>query len=1356
MYCQHRTSIGLIALAAGTLLVSACDDAKFQDQQHDHEDAPQVTEDEPVELPDVTPQPAAYTGLVTCPPAVASDHIPARADVMVRSSGSVAAAVSVDDLFEQFKAHCVGCHVDADLGGFKVSRLNFTSTDKRPQLLKSLMRVRSDDPAQIMPPPPVGKPFSSRPEGDPVREFANLLDQWVKAGAPSDVFYPAGKQEQTSTLYFLPKQVGENMTNLGNCIPDKRGFAAEKEKSAELDHMFEQATTLPNRLDQTDLISWDSQELARYGVVAYAPTYTLWADNAKKVRMIRVPRGQSIKFDKDKQSFTIPPNTRFYKTFLKKVTDRQGNTLRWRKMETRLIVSRPDDPGKEGLERHTALFGTYAWNDAETEAVLVRDPLRNGKPFRDRLVTYYTNEQRVEELVRTGDPKFKQIVDTEHLSRHYAIPGSERCVHCHMGSPSESFVLGFSPLQVHRRPMGEGGVIEPAERDELSQLQRLIDYGLITGISSPDEVTLLEDSQGTRKPRNDHELDAQGYMMGNCAHCHNPRGFPTYTAPDLRDLLDFLPSDHGGIFQFPLDRHSPRNFRGFDQATPQPYITPSLFDLPQGNMEQLSKSGASLTSSKIEFCKKTPESYPAVFVKMSGSQVFEVVEPKDHGDKLNSYGAMLAPWRSLIYRNVEAPFSYSDDFAIYPHMPRDTPGYDCRAKQILGTWMVSIPAKVKEPELDPYALTDPTPSPDDPLYPVFKTWASLVSFKYGHFLRPGLSNLTQPYQAIESDAPDAITYQIVGEERVELFQKYGDYKRNCVDPEDDIVDPLILSGDLGHRLPPLRQPAEFTSNSCQALSPTTETGAYGKIYSFDWEQSQVSQNLAGVSFARPHWFVTDLTDAATSTWSPRRSDWHDVLVDLKVPRARDQDTPFLAEQTRRKQERHVIHQLTGIDPWRDTWREDLDTGKAEAPLPIRGDVRLTPALREYALSDLMMGLWQEKPACAFAGVKQISDVPRAERPAWMSTAGWAISDSEPPKSIPAPESAHLYSIKPGAQVFVSICGNCHGPLADSRGRMADTIADLTGGDTRVANLRDGLFGAQSTNWKAAFDGTKDPGGSQTPPTAEDWAARYVLWMGMGGTLRTIPQPALNVVGTTRVMGIGRRGLRDLGDTGANMLGLAQFICSRMLTLTSSGPGYFDVGRGRPDRGDLYPNPSWDFAHPAEPLLPVLASNGDFDMWQRLCTLDNTSPIVLRINYQEVFLFDVKANSKISKGFHFTIGNQLARESYGDALVGDHRGKVQHGISPDNYTPWCVVLTKPEDRARLEADFAAARTAAGVPAEIPYCPDSAKEMGLTAEASTAFARRGAMNAGLAAFTYLNALAKGEVERPVSYDRCEELK
>ena len=250
-------------------------------------------------------------------------------------------------------------------------------------------------------------------------------------------------------------------------------------------------------------------------------------------------------------------------------------------METRVIVSRPDMNGPDGHAlAQTALYGTYIWNDDETSATLLADPLRDGKPFADRIVIYVTDEQKAKAIADTKPRNLQRALSDAGLMRHYAFPGAQRCVECHRGSLSQSFVLGFTPLQLARRPNGVGGLYEPAMGDELTQLERLIDYGVVSGMTSPDDVLPLELSQGTRAARTPEELAAQAYMIGNCAHCHNPRGLPSIKEPLLVDKLNFFPSPTGGIFQFPLDRMSPVRFRGIEQDTPVPYITPSLYDLP--------------------------------------------------------------------------------------------------------------------------------------------------------------------------------------------------------------------------------------------------------------------------------------------------------------------------------------------------------------------------------------------------------------------------------------------------------------------------------------------------------------------------------------------------------------------------------------------------------------------------------------------------------------------------------------------------------------------------------------------------------------------------------------------------------
>ncbi len=613
-----------------------------------------------------------------CRPARAP-AIPARAAV---TSAEVKPAASekpvfVTDLFGLFKSHCGACHVDTKLGNYQVTQQTFAKEiDARV-----VGFMKTDDVAKVMPPPAAGgKPYSQRGPNDPIVQLVAQVERWIAAGKPPNVFYLPAEAQQASdgSPFLLAPEVGARLTQLGDCVPDAALVGVEKKNMQELDAFFAAAKELPARLEETDLSTLDGETLARHGVVAYAPTYPLWADDAGKLRHVRVPVGQAVRLGagKESQAHDVPPNTRFYKTFLKKIVDADG-TPRYRKIETRLIVARPDVKRPDGTVEATALFGTYVWNEEETEAVLLADPLRNGKPFRDRLITYVVDEPKAQKI-RDGMPAnltYALEVENPGLLRKYAIPGSERCVQCHMGSESGSFILGFSPVQVARRPQGHGGVTEPVGEDELTQLERLAAYGIVKPAAA--EIAPLEASQGSRKPRNEHELVAQGYLVGNCAHCHNARGFPSVKNPELRTLLDFQPSAQGGIFQFPLDATSPRIKRGANQDVPIPYITPSLREYPVGAVE------SETWKPKWVDCKERPE--------FCGGKTSGVL----HVD---------APWRSLIYRNVDGPFTYAEDFAIFPHMPMHAPGFDCRAPQILGDWMVSIPAVRKNPATDEDAV----------------------------------------------------------------------------------------------------------------------------------------------------------------------------------------------------------------------------------------------------------------------------------------------------------------------------------------------------------------------------------------------------------------------------------------------------------------------------------------------------------------------------------------------------------------------------------------------------------------------------------------------------------------------------
>jgi mono/diheme cytochrome c family protein len=646
------------------------------------------------------------------------------------------AVLSGEAVFKKFKDNCGRCHSETrGLAGIFLP----TAGDLKTNLDDALMRMQTDDPSLVMPP---GKLLKDRVAPDPVIDLVSLLQAWKDAG--DDEFFPDPRMNagQDSAL-AADDTLRQSLTNLGTCVPAPRIVGTETAAMDELDAKFAAIPdnkSLPLKLSDTDLVSLDSEVLAHHGVISFAPAYTLWADDAKKMRYVRVPRGTSIEFSPSKQDFTIPDNTRFYKTFLKEVIDGNGNVA-FKKVETRIIVVRHavEEPGTAPVVK--ALYGTYAWDENETDAVLERTPLHDGSPFADHVTWYVKDEPKAKAFLDDPGPDGlaglvavpenaslseklalgRDALISNELARHYAIPGSERCLECHRGGHNGSFILGFTPLQIRRRPMGEGGIIEPATDDELNQLQRLISYGLITGLKAEEidrKVLKLEKSEGERDPRSDKELIAQGYMLGNCAHCHNPNGYATLSAPELKDLLNFYPTANGGgIFQFPLERYSPRIGRKFnDVQTRMPYITPSIFD-----------------------------SYDA-------SQPFEGFA--DLGQRLG----MAAPWRSLIYRNVMTPFAYSSpDSAIFPHMPLNTPGYDDRAAKIMAEWMLSIPAIRKNADVEEWLSKEEQPlrevATSDRNYPfaLVESQYRLDQFGQNQLTPPVTSDILDP--SVDSSDP---------------------------------------------------------------------------------------------------------------------------------------------------------------------------------------------------------------------------------------------------------------------------------------------------------------------------------------------------------------------------------------------------------------------------------------------------------------------------------------------------------------------------------------------------------------------------------------------------------------------------
>jgi mono/diheme cytochrome c family protein len=432
-----------------------------------------------------------------------------------------------------------------------------------------------------------------------------------------------------------------------------------------------------------------------------------------------------------------------------------------------------------------------------------------------------------------------------------------------------------------------------------------------------------------------------------------------------------------------------------------------------------------------------------------------------------------------------------------------------------------------------------------------------------------------------------------------------------------------------------------------------------------------------------HWVVTDLTDIQ-GDWYPRRADWKDLIVDKKIPST---DSPTAAKEKAR-----VIDLLQTVT---------LDS------------------IRDFANQRRPFGLWSKKDGCDFSSQKSAGEVKSLFKGdpqiAWMS-------ESDAPA-----DDAPVYFERPGEAVFNLICINCHGPNADSKGRQADILATMTGGQARVANLRDGLFGP-ADNPGANRRSTLTFGQPGLPAGPDDMAARYLPFMALGGTEVTIPAAILNIVSNTEILGIKRP--HQLPVTDANMLSIALGLCNEVVAGTGSN--------------DFHPKDGW-FTHDGA----LVWTNGDAELWKRLCSMNQSPPV--RILYP---LGSGGFNGQFPVNAPQAIRDQASYPR--NAPVGTDRGTVTTGIAPDNLMPWCLQID-PGRQAAYDAYMSDASHLLAEGKPFPICPADwlAQTPSWTDEDFARWNARGAINAGLAVFLYLDGIvsSKGAISPQPRYDQCE---
>jgi hypothetical protein len=146
------------------------------------------------------------------------------------------------------------------------------------------------------------------------------------------------------------------------------------------------------RLSETGLYADIAGKVLSADVIAFAPTYELWSDGARKSRWIALPPGGVIDA-RDVDHFRFPVGTRVWKEF-----ERDGQRL-----ETRLIERTGPGPNDYWM-------GAFVWSADGTDATLV--------------------EQGQDD-----------VLGTDH-----DVPPAWRCASCHGGEPGR--ILGLSAVQL--------------------------------------------------------------------------------------------------------------------------------------------------------------------------------------------------------------------------------------------------------------------------------------------------------------------------------------------------------------------------------------------------------------------------------------------------------------------------------------------------------------------------------------------------------------------------------------------------------------------------------------------------------------------------------------------------------------------------------------------------------------------------------------------------------------------------------------------------------------------------------------------------------------------------------------------
>ena len=224
------------------------------------------------------------------------------------------------------------------------------------------------------------------------------------------------------------------------------------------------------------------------GTELYELTSHLFVDYSEKQRLLQLPADSKM-ISKGNGLPDFPNGTIMVKTFFY-YTDAADPSLGKNIVETRLMVKKDD----------LWSFGTYEWNDRQTDAVLAEDETDVKVTYKDKT----GNEQDI----------------------FFHIPSNEQCAECHQQN-DKNIPIGLKLRNMNFDVVKNG--------KSINQLEYFKNIGWLDDVDHTTLSTLpnWEDSSQPLGKR------ARAYMDMNCAHCHNPEGSSSNKRLDFNFETDF-------------------------------------------------------------------------------------------------------------------------------------------------------------------------------------------------------------------------------------------------------------------------------------------------------------------------------------------------------------------------------------------------------------------------------------------------------------------------------------------------------------------------------------------------------------------------------------------------------------------------------------------------------------------------------------------------------------------------------------------------------------------------------------------------------------------------------------------------